>query len=44
MTIQSTHADVDVVNMLKAGNQAITNMNKQMDVNSIAELQEDMQE
>jgi len=44
MTIQSTHADVDVVNTLKAGNQAITNMNKQMDVDSIAELQEDMAE
>ena len=44
MTIQSTHADVDVVNTLKAGNQAITIMNKQMDVESIAELQEDMVE
>ena len=27
MTIQSTHADVDVVNALRAGNTAITNMN-----------------
>jgi len=44
MTIQSTHADVDVVNTLKAGNQAITSMNKQMDVDSIAELQDDMAE
>ena len=28
MTIQSTHSDVDVVNTLKQGNQAIGNMNK----------------
>ena len=27
MTIQSTHADVDVVNALRQGNTAITNMN-----------------
>lgn len=44
MTIQSTHADVDVVNTLKAGNQAIGTMNKQMDVDSIADLQDDMAE
>lgn len=44
MTIQSTRADVDVVNSLKAGNQAITQMNGQMDVDTIAELQDDMAE
>ena len=44
MTIQSTHADVDVVNSLRAGNQAITNMNKNMDVDSIADLQDEMAE
>ena len=44
MTIQSTHADVDVVNSLKAGNQAIGTMNKQMDVDSIADLQDEMAE
>ena len=44
MTIQSTHADVDVVNSLRAGNQAIGNMNKQMDVDSIADLQDEMAE
>ena len=44
MTIQSTHADVDVVNTLKAGNQAIGTMNAKMDVDSIADLQDDMAE
>ena len=44
MTIQSTHADVDVVNALRAGNTAITDMNKNMDVDSIADLQELMAE
>lgn len=44
MTIQSTHSDVDVVNTLKVGNQAIGNMNKQMDVDSIADLQDEMAE
>merc|ERR1711981_221225 len=44
MTIQSTHADVDVVNSLRAGNQAITNMNANMDVDSIADLQDEMAE
>ena len=44
MTIQSTHADVDVVNSLRAGNQAIGNMNSQMDVDSIADLQDEMAE
>lgn len=44
MTIQSTRADVDVVNTLKVGNTAITGMNKQMDVDSIADLQDDMAE
>ncbi len=44
MTIQSTAADVDVVNSLRAGNQAIGNMNKQMDVDSIADLQDEMAE
>lgn len=44
MQIQSTHSDVDVVNTLKAGNQAVTSMNAQMDVDSIAELQDDMAE
>jgi len=44
MTILSTRADVDVINSLKAGNQAIGQMNKQMDVESIADLQEDMAE
>mmetsp|Transcript_16037 Transcript_16037/g.20296 ORF Transcript_16037/g.20296 Transcript_16037/m.20296 type:complete len:182 (-) Transcript_16037:148-693(-) len=44
LTIQSTHADVDVVNSLKAGNQAISAMNAQADVDSIAELQDDMAE
>ena len=38
MTIQSTAADIDVVNSLKAGNQAIGTMNKQMDVDTIADL------
>ena len=32
------------MNTLKAGNQAITNMNANMDVDSIAELQDDMAE
>ena len=32
------------MNTLKAGNQAVTNMNAQMDVDSIAELQDDMAE
>ena len=44
MTIQSTHADVDVVNSLRAGNQTIGTMNKQMDVDSIADLQDEMAE
>ena len=44
MTIQSTHADVDVVNALRAGNTAITNMNAKMDVDSIADLQDEMAE
>ena len=44
MTIQSTAADVDVVNSLRAGNQAIGNMNQQMDVDSIADLQDEMAE
>ena len=44
MTIQSTHADVDVVNSLRAGNQAIGTMNQQMDVDSIADLQDEMAE
>ena len=44
MTIQSTHADVDVVNSLRAGNQAIGAMNAQMDVDSIADLQDEMAE
>ena len=44
MTIQSTTADIDVVNSLKAGNQAIGNMNKQMDVDTIADLQDEIAE
>ncbi len=44
MTIQSTRADVDVVNTLKVGNTAIGNMNAKMDVDSIADLQDDMAE
>ena len=44
ITIQSTAADVDVVNSLRAGNQAIGNMNKQMDVESIEQLQDEMAE
>ncbi len=44
MTIQSTRADVDVVNTMKVGNTAIGNMNKQMDVASIADLQDEMAE
>ena len=44
ITIQSTAADIDVVNSLKAGNDAIGNMNKQMDVDTIADLQDDMAE
>ena len=44
MTIQSTRADVDVVNTLKVANSAIGGMNKQMDVDSIADLQDEMAE
>ena len=44
MTIQSTSADVDVINGLRAGNEAIKGMNKQMDVDSIADLQDEMAE
>ena len=44
MTIQSTYADVDVVNSLKAGNQAIGTMNKAMDVDAIEDLKEQMEE
>ena len=44
MTIQSTRADVDVVNTLKVANTAIGGMNKQMDVDSIADLQDEMAE
>ena len=44
MTIQSTYADVDILNTLKAGNQAITIMNKHCDVDSIAESQNYMAE
>ncbi len=44
VTIQSTAADIDVVKSLTAGNQAIGNMNKQMDVDSIADLQDDIAE
>ena len=44
MTIQSTAADIDVVNSLKQGNQAIGTMNKQMDVDTIADLQDEMAE
>ena len=44
MTIQSTSADVDVINGLRAGNEAIKGMNKQRDVDSIADLQDEMAE
>ena len=44
MTIQSTRADVDVVNTLKVANTAIGGMNQQMDVDSIADLQDEMAE
>lgn len=44
MTIQSTHSDIDVVNSLRAGNQAIGAMNKQMDVDTIADLQDEIAE
>ena len=44
MTIQSTAADVDDVNTMRVGNQAIGSMNKQMDVDSIADLQDEMAE
>ena len=44
MTIRSTHADLDVIKSLQEGNQAIKSMNDQMDVNTIAELQDDMEE
>lgn len=44
LTIQSTRADVDVVNTLKVGNTAIGTMNSKMDVDSIADLQDDMAE
>ena len=38
MSLQSASADVEVINALKQGNTAITNMNKNMDVDSIADL------
>ena len=38
MTIQSTHADVDVVNALRAGNDAMKGMHAGMDVDDIADL------
>ena len=38
MTIQSTHADISVVNMLKESNKAISSMNAAMEVSSIDEL------
>jgi len=44
LTIQSTMADVDVVNTLKQANQAIGAANKKMDVDTIADLQEEMEE
>ena len=44
MTIQSTHADVDVVNALRAGNDAMKGMHAGMDVDDIADLQDDMRE
>ena len=44
MSLQSASADVDVINALKAGNTAITNMNANMDVDKIADLQDDMAE
>ena len=44
MSLQSASADVEVINALKQGNTAITNMNKNMDVDSIADLQDEMAE
>ena len=44
MTIQSTRADNEVVDILINSNKVIRNMNDQMDVDSIADLQDEMAE
>ena len=44
MSLQSANADVDVINALRQGNQAIKNMNANIDVDSIADLQDEMAE
>ena len=44
LQIQSAHADVDVVNALKTGTSALENLNKQADVDTIADLQDQMAE
>ena len=44
LQIQSAHADVDVVNALKTGTGALEQLNKQADVDTIADLQDQMAE
>ena len=44
LQIQSAHADVDVVNALKNGTGALEQLNKQADVDTIADLQDQMAE
>ena len=44
MTIQSTRADNEVVDILINSNKVIRNMNDQMDVDSIADLQDEIAE
>ena len=44
MMIESSNFDVGVVNSIKAGKDAIENMNKQMNVDDIADLKDEMED
>ena len=42
MMIESANFDIGVVNSIKAGKDAIGTLNKQMDIDKIAELKDDL--
>lgn len=44
MMIESSNFDVGVINSIKAGKDAIENMNKQMNVDDIADLKDEMED
>ncbi len=42
MMIETTHFDIGVVNSIKVGKSAIESLNKQMNVDDITELKEEL--